>query len=354
MTYSKKRTFLRRSVLIGLLGVATPWAASLGQSTDMAYPFYTAKDVLQGLYKKQLPELVRTFAAEAEALRELAAAHCQDQSSLLALRGQWSTTLLAWQRLATPGLGPVLKRRSQRKIDFWPTRPVLVDKALAKDIQVPADLATIGTPAKGFPALELLLFREPDARTCQYMSLLTEEIAIEAKELSEEFAELAKKDWGDSEEDAKLQFAEWINQWLGGWERLRWTQIEQPILRWQTRGGPPLFARQSMQTNYSEWAVQLGALLSQARWNHELPPRRGEEMIPIEALLRGKGHLSKANRWGHALDDIKQFFEQLNPQSPSSQWLAFAKKMKSVTTLYQNEVAQALDIPLGFSDADGD
>jgi len=350
----KEMALSRRNILICMLGAMTPWATSFGQSPDVAYPFYSAQDVLRGLYKHHLPKLVRAFETEAEALQRLANSRCQDRSSLKALREQWSLTLQAWQRLATPGLGPVLKRRSQRKIDFWPTRPALVDKALAKGPQVLDDLATVGTPAKGFPALELLLSREPDAKTCQYVSLLTQDIAFEAKALSEEFAQLANNDWDDSEEDAKLQFAEWINQWLGGWERLRWTQIEQPILKGQTRSEPPVFARKTMPTNHDEWGTQLSALLSQARWSEALPPRPGVEMIPIEALLRGKGHLSTATRWGQALDGVKQAFDQLTPLSPSSQWLAFAKKMKSVTTLYQNEVAQALDIPLGFSDADGD
>ncbi len=351
---SKEATLSRRSILIALLGTTTPWTASFGQSSDIAYPYYSAQDVLQGLYRHLLPSLVRAFGTEAEALRELATVRCPDRSSLQVLRKQWSSTLLAWQRLATPGLGPVLKRRSQRKIDFWPTRAALVDKALARAPQVLDDLVTIGTPAKGFPALELLLSREPDAKTCKYVSLLTEDIAFEAKALGEEFAQLANKDWSDSEEDAKQQFAEWINQWLGGWERLRWTQIEQPILKGQTRGEAPAFARTAMPTNHNEWGTQLSALLAQARWSGAVPPRPGEEMIPIEALLRGKGHLNTAGRWRQALDGVRQAFDQLRPQSPTSQWLAFAQKMRTVTALYQNEVAQALDIPLGFSDADGD
>ena len=34
--------------------------------------------------------------------------------------------------------------------------------------------------------------------------------------------------------------------------------------------------------------------------------------------------------------------------------MALSKTLKGVTTLYQTEVAAALDVPLGFSDADGD
>ena len=44
----------------------------------------------------------------------------------------------------------------------------------------------------------------------------------------------------------------------------------------------------------------------------------------------------------------------LQAQASSRELLALAQRMKTVTVLFQNEVAAALDVPLGFSDADGD
>lgn len=349
-----RSTISRRHTLIALLGAATPYANAFGRNAEILYPIYSAKDALQGLYRHLLPGLARAFVAETEVLRALATPACPDRATWRAMQVQWGAALLAWQRLSTPGLGPVLKRRSQRKIDFWPVRPALLDKALAMSFQTLDGLVAVGTPAKGFPALELLLFKDPDPQICQYISLLTADIALEAQALNEGYEQLAHKDWSSFEEEARLQFAEWINQWLGGWERLRWTQIEQPILRGQTNGEKPVFARKEMLTNHREWRTQLGGLLAQARWSEAIPPRPGEDLVPIEALLRGKGELRTAARWGQALDGVAQAFEQLNAQSPSSKWLGFAQKMKSVTALYQDSVALALDIPLGFSDADGD
>ena len=66
-----------------------------------------------------------------------------------------------------------------------------------------------------------------------------------------------------------------------------------------------------------------------------------------------------AQRWAKALDDVSARLAALPKQAPARatdqrQLLAVATALKAVTVLYQNEVATALDIPLGFSDADGD
>jgi hypothetical protein len=44
----------------------------------------------------------------------------------------------------------------------------------------------------------------------------------------------------------------------------------------------------------------------------------------------------------------------LTPQSSDNALLATTQRMKALTVLHQNEVGAALDVPLGFSSADGD
>ncbi|HAX22249.1 MAG TPA: peptidase M75, partial [Hydrogenophaga sp.] len=80
----------------------------------------------------------------------------------------------------------------------------------------------------------------------------------------------------------------------------------------------------------------------------------GQALIPIEALLMGKGHLALAGRWGQALDAVSAAVAGLPAQPGERELMALSRTMKTVTTLYQGEVASALDVPLGFSDADGD
>ena len=335
---------------------------------DVAFPYYHAEDVVQGLYGLYLPPRARAFQAEAQRLSAALKTDCDKPGAAPALQAQWTQVLTAWAALSTPAAGPVLTRRSQRAIDFWPARPTLIEKALQRQPKTLADLETVGTPAKGIPALEWLLRRPLTAGTCAYAQLLSQGLEAEATGILQDMAPLAKAastppaDSGEPGESAAESpvgpmFSEWVNQWLAGWERLRWGAIEQPLQKARTRGADAEFARADRASNLADWRAQWEALRVQASLTaeqHAAPPQPGQALIPMEALLRGKGQLVLADRWAQAIDRVGGRMATLTPSSGAAQLQTLTRDMKAVTTLYQNEVAAALDVPLGFSDADGD
>lgn len=388
--------------------------AAHAQTPQIAMPVYSAEQALTGLYAHHLPPLSQAFQAQADALVQATQRHCAalpsqgaDHARLMAdwsaLHTQWQHTMAAWEALSTPAVGPVLTRRSQRQIDFWPTRQELLGKALDKAPQTLIDMERIGTLAKGLPAFEVLLARyrplDPararafDARslqsgekfkavpfvnppmppgTCRYLVLVAQGVSAEGQELGADLATWAAKNWAEqSESDVEVTRAalvEWLNQWLGGVERLRWTHIEKPIKTVQTLGSkakgnpPPPFARLGREANLAGWRAQWDSLKAQGQFTsvqRQQPPVPGQALVPIEALLLGKGHIALAQRWVQALDGVSARLVALPRQTPAratdqQQLLAVASALKAVTVLYQNEVATSLDIPLGFSDADGD
>ena len=347
---------------------ATPVPAAVYAPVN-AMPYYSLENALQGVYGFHMPPLAQRFHVQSAQLVEATAGFCQGTVALPALTAQWQTTQVSWEALLTPSIGPLVSRRSQRQIDFWPTRPALIARALEAEPRTLSDLMRVGTPAKGLPAMEWLLAQwavpgqgQPSARDCRFMHLVAQGIAEEARALEAEFAALAAKDWAASPDDATAAMAEWVNQWLAGLERLRWAQIEKPIVSHQTSHadkptGKIAFARLSRESNLAGWQVQWISLLTQARLTeaqYRHPPPPGKALVPIEALLLGKGQLALAERWVTALDKVTVGMAGLTPQSTPTQWLAVTQLMKTVSALFQNEVATALDIPLGFSDADGD
>lgn len=351
----------RRHTLASLLAVAALPVTGLHAQTGgpIAFPYYSGEQALAGLYRHHLPPLARDFEAQARALSAAARQHCAGPAQPVALQDAWRRTLLAWDALSSPALGPVIERRSQRQIDFWPTRPSLLDKALKSAPQSLADMERVGTPAKGFPAMERLLAGKPQPAHCPYLVLIAEGIEAEAMALREGFDALAARDWSEDEDAARTAFGEWINQWLGGLERLRWAHIEQPVQKARTagRGHRAEFARLSPVDNRAEWLAQWQALVMQARLSpaqRQQPPQPGQGLIPIEALLMGKGHIALAQRWATALDAADTALQRLPAGAGERELMALSKTLKGVTTLYQAEVAAALDVPLGFSDADGD
>lgn len=352
-----------RRQLLGALGSAAALAvfpAQAQQAPAVAFPYYSGEQALQGLYQHHLPPLAKAFEVDAQTLVAEARRFCAASGgNRAALQARWRRALLAWQALSSPALGPVIERRSQRLIDFWPMRPALLKKAMARQPQTLADMATVGTPAKGFPAMDWLLSQPADPAACPYLTLIAEGIAAEATALRTGVDALAARDWTSDEDAARKAFAEWINQWLGGLERLRWAHMEQPVQRARTAGQQqaPAFARQALADNLSEWRTQWQALRVQARLSPEQakhPPQPGQGLIPIEALLMGKGHIALAQRWGQTIDAVDGAWRQLPDRPTDDDLLALSKTLKRVTALYQAEVAAALDVPLGFSDADGD
>lgn len=323
------------------------------------YPAYAAADALQGLYGVHLPQLSEAFAADAASLSNTTRAYCADTASLGDILRAWRTARLSWLRLSTPAVGPIISRRVQRQVDFWPVRPALLERALSSKAQTQADLDRIGGPAKGFPALEELLDR-PDSRPyCAYMMLIAEELQREGATLRQEFAELARRDWASDEGAAQAAFAEWLNQWLAGLEALRWTQIEQPLLKGATAARPQRlpFARRQFSDNLADWQAQWGALQMQGQLSAGAlarAPQPGKDLIAIEALLRGKGHIRMADDWQTAMDRVTKQMQKLGPQADPLSLKSLAQALKQLSTLYQTDVASALDIPMTFSGADGD
>lgn len=208
-----------------LLAQAAHAAAPLAA---VAVPYYSAEHALAGVYAHQVPPLSQRFQAEADALVAATHRHCTAlpdlgtgfaplQAASVLLHAQWQHTMVTWEALSTPAIGPVLTRRAQRQIDFWPTRHELIQKALDKAPQTLADMERVGTLAKGLPAFESVLAawqplnpaqgRAFDARgsqpgdtpkevpfvnrpmpaaTCHYLLLLAQGVQAEGRELGAE------------------------------------------------------------------------------------------------------------------------------------------------------------------------
>lgn len=334
-------------------------AASAQAQGHIAFPMYSAEHALQGLYTHQLPPLWRAFDREAEALTRAARQHCAGQTQAADLKAAWSNARQAWMAASNPAVGAVITRRSQREIDFWPPRPSLLQKALDGRPESLAHMERVGGPAKGFPAMESLLAAAPSPLHCPYLALIAEGIEVEAKALRQAFAERSTHHWADDEDVTRTAFAEWVNQWLGGVEQLRWQQIEQPLQKSRTTGAGqgPAFARQTLAANIADWQAQWGSLREQARLTpgqRLSPPAPGQALVPIEALLLGKGHIALADRWAQTVDAASTAMSTLPKQASAQELLALSQTLKAVTSLYQHQVAAALDVPLGFSSADGD
>ncbi len=329
-------------------------AQAQSNHAQVAVPYYRPADAMQGLYRGQLAPRALAFEQQAQALRPELQQYCDATGPLAAARQQWVATLDAWERLAALPLGPLIERRSLRQIDFQPARPELIGKAIARKPTGPGDLERIGTPAKGLPALEWLLWTRPAAPgtpACDYARLLADDLLREATALREAFDRAAADEWDETRGDAA--FAEFINQWVGGIERLRWAQIDKPRREAASRGRAPQFARRASGQTAASWARQWQVLRDAAVFQGRTAPAAGEAPVPIETYLRGRGLNPLADRWVQQLQRSQAAMQGLKP-GPARPLDAAVRSLGASKALAEAEVAPALEVSIGFSDADGD
>ena len=353
-------------ILIGLGLAHALCITAVAQTTQagepvVAFPYYNAAHAMQGLHQQVLLPKAQAFVDASRALSRQTGAYCAASTgapALAAVRQQWQATLQTWEAFSSVAIGPVLERRSQRQIDFWPARPSLIERAIAREPQGENAMELVGTPAKGLPALEWLLWTQPvkpATPACAYAAEVAQDIGREASALLQAESRVAALDWAEDETAAGKGLAEWVNQWIGALERLSWEQMQKPV-KAAALGERPAYPRSASGSDAASWQTQWRKLREHAGLTPEqrrAPPEPGKGLVPIEALLIGKGQLALAARWSKALDQASLAMASADPARPASV-LNASQSLKSLEKLLQGDVVSSLDISLGFSSADGD
>lgn len=326
---------------------------------NMAIPFYNTAHAVQGLYGQWFSPQAKAAQASAQALSQALRAHCaapagSAAATLQTARQAYVQSSRQWSSLSAVALGPLVERRSARLVDFRPMRPALLKKAIQS---APADLAAmerIGAPAKGYPALENLLWTqpvEPQTPACAYATLVAEEIGAEMGILSNGFAKLAAQDWSEDGDATTEAMAEFINQWVGGLERLRWADMEKPLRSAGSK--PPAWEHLASGSTVEIWRAHWQGLRTLAVSVDRKVPQPGVDIVPIESYLRGRGLNPLADRWLKAVNEADAGMRALT--EPSAKAVdAATKPLSRLKRLMEGEVAPALEVNIGFSDADGD
>lgn len=326
---------------------------------NMAIPFYNTAHAVQGLYGQWFSPQAKAAQASAQALNQALRAHCaapagSAAATLQTARQAYVQSSRQWSSLSAVALGPLVERRSARLVDFRPMRPALLKKAIQS---APADLAAmerIGAPAKGYPALENLLWTqpvEPQTPACAYATLVAEEIGAEMGILSNGFAKLAAQDWSEDGDATTEAMAEFINQWVGGLERLRWADMEKPLRSAGSK--PPAWEHLASGSTVEIWRAHWQGLRTLAVSVDRKVPQPGVDIVPIESYLRGRGLNPLADRWLKAVNEADAGMRALT--GPSAKAVdAATKPLSRLKRLMEGEVAPALEVNIGFSDADGD
>lgn len=330
---------------------------------NVAVPFYTAGDFMRGVYRFWYAPQAAAFAEQASSLPTAISAVCDASAEsgttlLEPARERWKASALAWDRLSGVQVGPLVQRRSTRQIDFTPTRPELIKRAIQTAPQDATAMESIGTPAKGLPALEWLLWSQPIAPAtpaCRYALQVAADIQREADTLAKAFDDLAARPPGQAEESQGPAMSELINQWVGALERLRWAEMEKPRLAGGTQGGrnAVAYARSASGQTAARWAAQWQALRTLGASQASEAPRPGAGLAPIETYLRGLGRNEPADLLAQSVGKADKALQNASPTNKPGM-AAAGRALADLKKLAEAEIAPALEVSIGFSDADGD
>lgn len=319
----------------------------------VAAPFLTPSQFVRGGLALHFVPAAKAFEQSSAALAAHLAAHvantCSTAEGLQAARPLWRSAMLDWECLAAVAVGPLIERRAARALDFWPTRPTMIEAAVRAQPSALADLERVGAPAKGLPALEWLLWQRQwdDPTPCGYAALLARECAAEAVALRAGFDALAQREWDD--EAALAVLHDWIGQAVGGLEQLRSKKIGKPARAGRKADWP----RATSGHTRAAWGMQWEGLERLLLGTKAGEDKAGEEQGSLNGLLRGRGHLGISTQLERAAAQAGAAIAAADPARPAT--LAAAQQaLARIKAVVEDKAAGALQITVGFSDADGD
>jgi predicted lipoprotein len=305
----------------------------------VAVPHVTPQAWLRSLDERWYAPRSAEFAQASQRLADSLAENCSVEPA----RQAWREAMLAWERLAAVQIGALIERRSARTLDFQPTRPAAIERAMA-DPSI--DLGLVGAPAQGLPALEWLLWRalpRDGPAACAYARRIAERMAGEAHSLASAWAR-DRAPAGERDEDmVQRDFATLVNQLVGGADALRWSQLGRP-----RREGRGSWSRATSGLTRQAWQARAWAL------QQLLAFQPGDDAaVSLEAFLRGRGLNPLADQVRRASASLGTALAAASPTRNASV-LSAERAAAALKTVLEAQVAPKLEVSIGFSDADGD
>jgi predicted lipoprotein len=325
-------TVLCSALFAALMSSATPAVAQL-----IAVPYYGPEAFVAALEARQQAPQAKRFAASAGALADAAEQLCSGSAEALPsaarddaagkpgplrqqARSAWLAAADAWERLQAMPVGATAERRSARSLDFRPARPALIKRSIGvhgrgKEPPDAKALERVGAPAKGLPAIEWLLWdpAAPQTRSaCRYAVGLANEVHREAAVLASDHEADAARRWGEDIELATTRAEEAVNQWLAGFEGLRWRYLGKPLAMLADKEGSSAEARQDSwprppsashrEAWKARWETLRAVAIGPAPTDGFGPqPEVAPEIISLEAMLRGRGLNREADGWAQVI-----------------------------------------------------
>lgn len=327
-------------------------AAKPADRSDMLFPYYEVAEVLDSVAIHHHAKDTAVLRDQLEALSVATARYCETDGNaqpahMQQLQAQYAKAYLAWLELSAVVMGPMLDNNTVRQIDFRPLRLNLLERAIKKQPQGAQTMAMIGSPAKGFPALEYLLTQnnfKSGTPQCNYAHEVVLDIAHTVAGLK----------WDDAQaQGTGMQL--YFNQLVGATHNLAWERMEKPLLknRDEADANAGHWPFSEFQLTEKAWAAQWQGIEHLLMVTSQTVPQADTQVIPLEAYLRGLGKIELADTLVAHSSAVDVAIRSNDITKPASVQQS-VKALKVLKGFLESEVAKGLKVSIQFSSSDGD
>lgn len=321
------------------------WANKSVDRSGMLFPYYEAEEVLNSTVLYHYKKDTAALQANLKKLDSATQQYCKSNASLDNVKRSFASSYLAWIELSAVVMGPLLENNTVRQIDFRPLRVNLLERAIKKQPKGQQAMALVGSPAKGFPALEYLL-EQPSFKAgspqCTYAVEVVQDIDRTVANLK----------WSTLNAEMQLYF----NQLVGALHNIAWERMEKPLLKNQddsAAGRAVDWPYSRMNLTEKVWVAQWRSVSEMLVVQSQTVPKASSQLVPLEAYLRGLGQIELADTLAKHTDKAAAAMLANDTSKPAT----VAQSVKAVKVLkgfLEQEVAKGLKVSIQFSSSDGD
>ena len=313
------------------------------------------------------------FVNQSKQLDESAQAFVQNPSidHLQALQNQWKASTKQWKMCEMFNFGPADDLSLGFDVDFWPTRPNLIENALGETTQIDANyIESRGAAAKGIPALEYLLFFADNQevlnnytsdsnaeRKRDYLKGLTENLNSKAQILLNAWlVDGYAEEFKNSSSGFKIELDRLANQMLFLVERVKNAKIGEPLgLGVGAQPNTDLLEARLSENSLDQILSNLAMIKTVFQGGQGLGFDDYLEVLQISVEQQGLALLinQKIDEVIQHLNNLQKPLHQAIDQNPD-EINNIHTLLQELTVLIKSDMFSALGITITFSDADGD
>jgi len=324
---------------------------------------------------------IENFASQAEGLSAATNSFNINLSleSLEVLRSEFKGTWLSYQHLAFVHVGPVSSVNLRDRVNIFPTDTEIIEENIASQNYVLGSAANVA--AKGFPALDYLLFGTGDSdeeilsyygdpdfgnNRLQYLSDVVEDIQTTSNLMADGWADYRSTFVGNTGTDVGSGTSLLVNEYNFQFDiRIKNAKIGFPSGGNPRTGG--VLSPESVEAYYSGWSGELAEKAVQSsievfKGEHFNSSENGlgldDYVSALGAKTRDEMNLSTAiiNQKMMVLEEMEKievpYSEAANTEG--GQLVNVYQKLQAVIPLIKVDMTSAMSVSITFQDNDGD